>query len=332
MIEPPAPVDELLRLEQLRKLKILDTDPDERFDRVTRLARRIFGTPIALVSLVDSDRQWFKSRQGLEACETPRDISFCGHAILEDEVMIVNDAQRDERFCDNPLVTSDPNIRFYAGYPLKAPDGSKVGTLCVIDRSPRELDDDDVRMLEELGRMVEEEFVVAEMMRDDPVTGLSNREGFRLIADHLLPMCERTGAPASLVLVHFTNHGTILDSVGDDQADRAAVEMAQILMASFRESDIVARLSSDVFGVLLAGSGVGGIDIACERLHRRIGLHNEDPAAGYEIESERAHGLFQPGIHLGIDDLIRDVIDSMQCTDDSIIVEEYFTEAQFESA
>ena len=108
MITPPTPVDELLRLETLRNLKILDTNPEERFDRVTRLARRIFGTPIALVSLVDTDRQWFKSRQGLDAVETPRDISFCGHAILSDEIMVVNDAHEDERFSDNPLVTGDP--------------------------------------------------------------------------------------------------------------------------------------------------------------------------------------------------------------------------------
>ena len=118
MIKPPTPVDELMRLETLRNLKILDTESEERFDRVTRLARRVFGTPIALVSLVDNDRQWFKSRQGIEVSETSREISFCGHAILDDEVMVVRDAHDDERFADNPLVTSDPSIRFYAGYPL----------------------------------------------------------------------------------------------------------------------------------------------------------------------------------------------------------------------
>ena len=112
MITPATPVDELLRLETLRNLKILDTDPEERFDRVTRLAKRIFGTEIALVSLVDGDRQWFKSSQGIEVTETPRDVSFCGHAILDDEVMIVNDTHTDDRFRDNPLVTTDPSIRF----------------------------------------------------------------------------------------------------------------------------------------------------------------------------------------------------------------------------
>ena len=184
MIKPATPVDELLRLETLRNLKILDTDPEERFDRVTRLAKRIFGTPIALVSLIDNDRQWFKSRQGLDATETARDISFCGHAILGDETLVVEDATSDDRFTDNPLVTDDPSIRFYAGYPLNAPDGSKVGTLCVIDREPREMSDEDLKLLEELGRMVEEELAVANLMHNDAVTGLSNATGFSQIAEY----------------------------------------------------------------------------------------------------------------------------------------------------
>ena len=144
MIVPATPVDELLRLETLRNLKILDTDPEERFDRVTRLAKRIFGAEIALVSLVDSDRQWFKSYQGIEVTETSRDVSFCGHAILDDEVMVVQDALADERFRENPLVTANPNIRFYAGCPISAPNGSNVGTLCVIDSEPHDIDDGDV--------------------------------------------------------------------------------------------------------------------------------------------------------------------------------------------
>ncbi len=202
---PPTPVDELLRLETLRRLKILDTDPEERFDRVTRLAKQIFGTPIALVSLVDADRQWFKSRQGLDAKETPRDISFCGHAILEDKVMVVEDTHSDERFADNPLVESDPGIRFYAGYPLNAPDGSKVGTLCVIDREPRQMTTEERALLAELGAMVEEEFVVAAMMREDPITGISNRSGYCTVAEHLLAKCNRTDMPASLMIFHQTN-------------------------------------------------------------------------------------------------------------------------------
>jgi PAS domain S-box-containing protein len=156
----PVPLDEARRLEALRNLNILDTPAEERFDRITRLAQHLFHVPIALVSLIDKDRQWFKSRQGLEAHETPRDLAFCAHAILGPETMVVPDARLDPRFQANPLVTSDPNIRFYAGRPLATLDGSRVGTLCLIDNQPRQLNDDEKQVLSDLGALVENELNV----------------------------------------------------------------------------------------------------------------------------------------------------------------------------
>lgn len=133
----PRPVEEIERLSVLHQFRILDTAQEESFDRITRLASLITGAPIALISLVDEERQWFKSRQGLDSQETSRDISFCGHAILHDEIMVIPDAELDDRFADNPLVTGDPFIRFYAGVPLIAREGYRLGTLCVIDTEPR---------------------------------------------------------------------------------------------------------------------------------------------------------------------------------------------------
>ena len=305
MIEPATPVDELLRLETLRNLKILDTDPEERFDRITRLAKRLFGTPIALVSLVDAQRQWFKSRQGLDATETPREVSFCGHAILEEDVMVVSDAHADERFCDNPLVTSDPSIRFYAGYPLSAPDGRKVGTLCVIDREPRDMDDEDLELLEELGRMVEEELVVADMMKNDPVTGLSNRSGFTMIAEHVLATCTRNRVSASLLMFHFSNLSLIDDSLGRSESDRAAIEFTQLLMATFRDSDIVGRIEDDVFAVLLAGSAVEGADSVRERLQARVQERNDNCGFGFEFELESCAVDYDPGAHSDAEEFLQ---------------------------
>lgn len=126
MQKPAKPLDEATRLDTLRALNILDTLPEERFDRLTRLAKRLFGVPIALVSLVDEDRQWFKSCQGLHASETSRDISFCGHAILGDDIFLIPNAAADERFHDNPLVTDEPHIRFYAGCPLTVSKGASL--------------------------------------------------------------------------------------------------------------------------------------------------------------------------------------------------------------
>jgi diguanylate cyclase (GGDEF)-like protein/PAS domain S-box-containing protein len=135
----PLPNDEQLRLMALKKYNILDTAPDAALDAMVKLASYICQTPIAAISLIDENRQWFKSITGLDVKETSRNVAFCAHAILQDETMIVADAQQDERFFDNPLVTAAPDIRFYAGVPLAASDGQHLGTLCVIDRVPREL-------------------------------------------------------------------------------------------------------------------------------------------------------------------------------------------------
>jgi signal transduction histidine kinase len=157
MIEPDIPDDENLRIEALKSLDILDTPFDESYDRVTRLAQWMFSVPIALVSLVDTNRQWFKSCIGLPVRETGRDISFCGHAILGNEPFIINDAAEDARFHDNPLVTDAPFIRFYAGIPLKTLDGSPIGTLCIIDQIPRSFTKSDIDKLNDLATIVEKE-------------------------------------------------------------------------------------------------------------------------------------------------------------------------------
>ena len=158
MLPPPLPPDESRRLQALRNLCVLDTPAEERFDRIVRTAARLFGVPIALVSLLDESRQWFKARVGLAASETPRDISFCGHALLSPGTFVVPDALRDTRFHDNPLVLGAPFIRFYAGHPVHAPNGCRVGTLCLIDSTPRDFSDADRAALEDLATWVELEF------------------------------------------------------------------------------------------------------------------------------------------------------------------------------
>jgi GAF domain-containing protein len=157
MQPPQTPGDETARLRALHECQLLDTAPEARFDRLTRLATRLFSVPIALVSLVDADRQWFKSRQGLAACETGRDISFCGHAILGIDVFCVPDALADQRFSDNPLVAGPPHIRFYAGAPLRTREGRHIGTLCIIDDKPRQFPLDQRTLLRELADCVEQE-------------------------------------------------------------------------------------------------------------------------------------------------------------------------------
>jgi CheY-like chemotaxis protein len=153
-IRAAIPDDEERRIVSLRDLNILDTEPEERFDRITRIAAALFDVPMAFISLVDENRQWFKSCMGSNAKETPRDAAFCAHVVYNREPMIVSDAFQDVRFADNPLVLNEPRIRFYAGYPLMLDDGSCIGTLCLLDTRPRTLEDSDLERLHDLADMV----------------------------------------------------------------------------------------------------------------------------------------------------------------------------------
>ncbi len=153
----PLPPDEARRQALLDSLGLLDTAPEPVFDQITRLASRLLGFPITLFTLIDRDRQWFKSRVGLAFGETPRELAFCSHAIERDEPMLVFDARQDLRFRDNPLVTGAPHIRFYAGVPLVDAQGYRLGTLCVLDREPRRLRERELRALCELAEIAMEE-------------------------------------------------------------------------------------------------------------------------------------------------------------------------------
>jgi PAS domain S-box-containing protein len=154
MKSAPIPKNEPARLKNLCEQMVLDTPADQRYDDITKLAQMICLTPITLVSLVDADRQWFKSKQGIEATETPRDVAFCAHAILADDAFVVEDASKDERFFDNPLVTGEPHIRAYLGYPLISSKGFRLGTLCAIDTEPRPFTAEQIQAMKLLSRQV----------------------------------------------------------------------------------------------------------------------------------------------------------------------------------
>lgn len=153
---PPTPENEAARLEALRRYRVLDTAPERVYDDIVELASFICQCPIALVSLVDGERQWFKSKVGLDASETTREVSFCAHAIIDGQMLVVEDATADKRFADNPLVTGDMHLRFYAGAPLMTADGFGLGSLCVIDSQPRQLNNEQIAALAKLSRTVVE--------------------------------------------------------------------------------------------------------------------------------------------------------------------------------
>lgn len=284
MQAPLNPFDESARVTALRGLNILDTPSEERFDRLTRLARKLFGVPIALVSLIDANRQWFKSCDGLRVSETPRDISFCGHAILGDDVFVIPDASSDARFSDNPLVTGAPDIRFYAGCPLKMTDGSKLGTLCIIDTKPRTFTEVDKSMLRDLARMAEEELIAVHLATVDELTMISNRRGFYAVAALALGLCHRQYVPAWLLLIDLDGFKAINDDFGHAEGDSALTAFAGVLKQTFRESDVIGRLGGDEFAVLITNLSADGLEIALNRLKLSVAEDNETAQRGYDIE------------------------------------------------
>ncbi|MCB1679418.1 MAG: sensor domain-containing diguanylate cyclase [Halioglobus sp.] len=305
MIEPEIPDCEATRLDTLVGLNILDTPAEERFDRLTRVSRHLFGTSMAMVSLVDRDRQWFKSCIGVTVRETPRAISFCGHAILNDEVMVVPDALKDARFVDNPLVCGEPNVRFYIGCPIRATNGMRIGVLCLVDTSPRSgVSAQEIEALRDLALLVEREIALVHMATEDELTGLSNRRGFALHAEKCLNVCRRRDLPASLVFVDINKFKQINDTHGHAEGDRALVDFADGMRTAFRTSDHTVRLGGDEFAALLVDSNR---EVAMDAVKRLSEVVNRPSRAGerdYDIHFSYGVVEYDPQRHISVQALL----------------------------
>ena len=304
MKTPDFPQDEETRLNTLKSLDVLDTEPEERFDRLTRMSKRLFGVPIALVSLVDENRQWFKSCVGLDVSETPRDISFCGHAILGSDIFVIPDAAKDERFADNPLVVNEPKIRFYAGCPLRSHNGSKLGTLCIIDREPRNLTEEDLETLRDLASMVERELAAVQLATLDDLTRISNRRGFLSLGQHTLNLSTRQDVPASLAFIDLNNFKPINDDYGHAEGDKALIAFTEQMKSSFRETDLFARLGGDEFVVLFSNSSRESATDAMKRFSDSLEEFNQKANRGYNISFSYGIVEFDPEKHHSIDALL----------------------------
>lgn len=313
MKKPITPVDEKSRLTSLRSLNILDTQAEERFDRLTRLARRMFGVPIALVSLVDENRQWFKSCIGLDVLETPRDISFCGHAILGEDIFLIPDTEKDERFADNPLVTDAPHIRFYAGCPLRHIDGNKLGTLCIIDSKPRNFTEEDLASLRDLAELAEHELAAVQLATFDDLTKIANRRGFLSLAKNSLNMCARQNSSASMAFMDLNNFKPINDKFGHAEGDRALVAFADHMRKIFRSTDVYARIGGDEFVVLLCNSDIKPAEEIIGRLRTSINDYNKKAQRGYDLS-------FCEGI-VKVEDIQNCSIDELLKLADSVMYE-----------
>lgn len=303
---PETPDDERLRLAKLRSLRLLDTEQDDpHFDRITRMARRIFKVPIAMVSLLDESRQWFKSCVGFDVSETPRTVSFCGHAILGSDAFIVPDALGDERFHDNPLVLGEPHVRFYAGCPLTV-DHRKIGTLCIVDQVPRTLDEDQIEILKDLAKVVEQEIASTLLAIRDRLTGLENRRGFLALAQQSLQLCTRQATPVSLLYLDLDDFQLFNQLHGRQAGDDALINLADRIKDVCRDSDVVARLGGDEFVVLLINATREQADIVVDRIKKALSQDNRLTNKGYPISFSFGITAYQPERHETIVELLAD--------------------------
>lgn len=268
MLTPDFPDNDAKRLESLRRMLLLDTPDEEVFDRITRIAHHLFQVPIALVSLVDLNRQWFKSCVGLSVRETGRDISFCGHAILGDELFIIDDASKDPRFADNPLVTAGPGIRFYAGKPLRNPEGYNIGTLCIIDDKPRQLDNVQRQMLNDLGIWAETVLKLRQLSESqktlllqldavkrkeqiDPLLQVWNRQGITTLLEQELQNRPQAGKALAIASVSLDQFKSLEQVYGLDFANNALKLVATKLRSSIGEKGVIGRMGDDQLLLIL---------------------------------------------------------------------------------
>jgi GAF domain-containing protein len=239
------PINEAERIRALESYNILDTGEDENFERIVRMARTALDTPIGLISFVDRKRQWFKSHQGFEPAETPRAQSFCAHAILDESVMVVEDATKDERFADNPLVTCENGIRFYAGAPLIAQDGHRVGTLCLIDNIPRRMDDRGKKLLKDMAAQVVTEMELRKIAGVDPLTGLYTRRMIDELARREFARGCRQAQPITNALLDADKFKSVNDRFGHPAGDAALRALGATIAPMLRAHDHLGRFGGE---------------------------------------------------------------------------------------
>ncbi len=279
------PTNETARVETLHESGLLDSLPEQAYDDITLLASHICQTPMAIMSLIDSERQWFKSKVGLDESETSRETSFCAHTILEpNEMLIVPDARLDARFSDNPVVSDEPGIRFYAGAPLVTSDGHALGSLCVADLTPRQLTDVQISALQALARQVMAQITLREQTLElqklnqqlerlsvrDELTGVNNRRAFNIALGREIARAIRYRAPLSLIMLDVDSFKNYNDSFGHQAGDEVLRIVGKILPAHIEEMAVAARYGGEEFALILPDTNTDTAMAIAEEVRRAI--------------------------------------------------------------
>ncbi len=303
MLNAPIPDNDFARLAAVRETGLLDTENSARFDRYTRLAAHLFQVPIALISLVDESRVWYKSRFGFGPRETPRMHSLCSHAINGDGVLLIENAAEDDQFRNNPMVIGEPGIRFYAGHPLVSPHGYALGTLCAIDSRPRQFSDRAGEALQDIAEMVSAEIVSQQFAAVDPMTGLPNRRGFIAIAEHSVALCTRHSGHAALLLIELEGVDILEGQCLTVEGARAMQTFGRLLREAMRDSDVSARLIDNRFAVLLTDATMEQAWLCVERLRGLVNKRNGQTGTA-PLNFCAGVAMYDPDRYRAIDDFI----------------------------
>lgn len=301
----PETRDAIASLQVLRSLDVLDTEPEERFDRITRLARRVLDVAHVEIALVDERRIWRKSAIGLEVGQTPRKGSFASFAAFANGPFVVPDATVDPRFREREDVV-DGDIVFYAGYPLMSRRGHRLGALGVYGREQRYLGEDELKSLEDLAAMVSTELTASLRANSDPLTHLLNRQGFAEVASHALENGEATGQDISMAVFSMDTYDSISERHGVEAADEALLECSALLSSCFRRSDVLARLEDARFCILLVGATVEQVDFPLGRFERQVNEANASRSAPWSLSFSVGYTGYDASRHLDVDALVEE--------------------------
>ncbi|HCM9448592.1 TPA: sensor domain-containing diguanylate cyclase [Enterobacter bugandensis] len=303
MQSPGIPENEEQRLKSLYITGLLDTCDDERFERLTRLARKAFQVPVALISLLDRERQWLLACQGVDIRAPLRNISFCGHAILQEGPFIIPDAVADARFHDNPLVTGEPHIRFYAGQPVKLPDGAVAGTLCLIHTSPRVFTEEDIASLRDLACIVEDEFLAISLAMTDSLTGIPNRRGFYRAGEQFFRTQNQHDQAFSLIYFDLDRFKPVNDLWGHAEGDEVLRVFAAFLHKHLEPGEIAGRLGGDEFAVIVHRNGDSSSFL--HALSVSLENYNETSGKPYNINYSSGSVTYDAGQYATLADMVR---------------------------
>lgn len=242
---------ETRRLTALKRYNILDTAPETEFENIISLVQTTFDVPIAAISFIDSDRQWFKASRGLDVAETPRDVAFCDYTIRSDNPFRVEDATLDNRFSSNPFVTSEEGIRCYMGVPLKSTDGQNIGSLCVLGTKPRKFSNDEALILERFAALIMSQLELRLTLLVDEMTNALTRSAFFEQAEAALTSFTNDATPCVLAIIDVDMFKEINDTFGHAIGDKILAAFAHTCMDNIRRNDLLGRIGGDEFAVLL---------------------------------------------------------------------------------